>query len=100
MFTQVAAAAPGRVTAIDTHWIWQDGQRLTEDPFRIVNGEIKVPSTPGLGVTLDWEKVDAAHETYNSLGLGGRDDALGMQCLMPGWTFDPKLPCMLPRVAR
>ncbi|WP_263419128.1 enolase C-terminal domain-like protein [Terriglobus albidus] len=100
MFTHVAAAAPGRVTAIDTHWIWQDGQRLTQDPFRIVNGEIKVPSTPGLGVVLDWEKVEAAHETYNSLGLGGRDDALGMQCLMPGWTFDPKLPCMLPRVAR
>ena len=27
MFTHVGAAAPGRVTAIDTHWIWQDGQR-------------------------------------------------------------------------
>ena len=25
MFTHVAAAAPGRITAIDTHWIWQDG---------------------------------------------------------------------------
>ncbi len=100
MFTHVAAAAPGRVTAIDTHWIWQDGQRLTQDPFQIVNGEIKVPPTPGLGVVLDWERVEAAHETYKSLGLGGRDDALGMQCLMPGWTFDPKLPCMLPRVAR
>ncbi|MGO4210028.1 enolase C-terminal domain-like protein [Terriglobus sp. 2YAB30_2] len=99
MFTHVAAAAPGRVTAIDTHWIWQDGQRLTQDPFRIVNGEIKVPSTPGLGVVLDWGQVEAAHEVYKSLGLGGRDDALGMQCLMPGWTFDPKLPCMLPRVA-
>ena len=30
MFTHVAAAAPGRITAIDTHWIWQDGQRLTQ----------------------------------------------------------------------
>jgi len=29
MFTHVGAAAPGRVTAIDTHWIWQDGERLT-----------------------------------------------------------------------
>ena len=27
MFTHVGAAAPGKVTAIDTHWIWQDGQR-------------------------------------------------------------------------
>ncbi len=26
MFTHVAAAAPGKITAIDTHWIWQDGQ--------------------------------------------------------------------------
>ena len=34
MFTHVGAAAPGRVTAIDTHWIWQDGQRLTKDPCR------------------------------------------------------------------
>ena len=25
MFTHVAAAAPGKITAIDTHWIWQDG---------------------------------------------------------------------------
>ena len=38
MFTHVAAAAPGRITAIDTHWIWQDGQRLTQEPFRIVDG--------------------------------------------------------------
>ena len=30
MFTHVAAAAPGKITAIDTHWIWQDGQRLTQ----------------------------------------------------------------------
>src|SRR5690606_30671317 len=36
MFTHVAAAAPGRVTAIDTHWIWQDGQYLTHNPFQIV----------------------------------------------------------------
>ena len=36
MFTHVGAAAPGRVTAIDTHWIWQDGQRLTKEPLQIV----------------------------------------------------------------
>ena len=34
MFTHVAAAAPGKVTAIDTHWIWQDGQRLTREPLQ------------------------------------------------------------------
>jgi glucarate dehydratase len=35
MFTHVGAAAPGKVTAIDTHWIWQDGQRLTREPLKI-----------------------------------------------------------------
>lgn len=100
MFTHVAAAAPGRITAIDTHWIWQDGQRLTREPLRIVDGEIAVPTRPGLGVELDWEQVELAHAAYTRLGLGGRDDALGMQCLMPGWTFDPKRPALLPRLAR
>ena len=98
MFTHVAAAAPGKVTAIDTHWIWQDGQRLTRQPFLIENGEIAVPSSPGLGVELDWERVEHANLLYRSMELGSRDDALAMQCLMPGWRFDPKRPCLLPRI--
>src|SRR6266481_3772107 len=60
MFTQVAAAAPGRITAIDTHWIWQDGQRLTDESLRIVDGEITVPDRPGLGVDLDMGEVEKA----------------------------------------
>ena len=61
MFTQVGAAAPGKVTAIDTHWIWQDGQRLTREPLQIVNGHIQVPKRPGLGVDLDLVEVEKAH---------------------------------------
>jgi glucarate dehydratase len=95
MFTQVAAAAPGRVTAIDTHWIWQDGQRLTKEPLRIINGQVRVPSRPGLGVELDMAEVDKAHQLYRQHGLGARDDAVAMQYLIPGWTFDPKRPCMV-----
>ncbi|MDP3167784.1 MAG: enolase C-terminal domain-like protein, partial [Hydrogenophaga sp.] len=53
MFTHVGAAAPGKVTAIDTHWIWQDGQRLTKDPLQIVGGHVQVPKKPGLGIELD-----------------------------------------------
>ncbi|GAA0274254.1 enolase C-terminal domain-like protein [Cryptosporangium japonicum] len=94
MFTHVAAAAPGRITAIDTHWIWQDGQRLTREPFVIADGRIEVPSTPGLGVALDRQRLAAAHELYREYGLGGRDDAVAMQHLIPGWTFDPKRPAL------
>ena len=94
MFTHVAAAAPGQVTAIDTHWIWQDGQRITKRPFEIVDGYLDVPEAPGLGVELDEEAVAAAHELYLTEGLGARDDAVAMQYLIPGWTFDGKRPAL------
>jgi glucarate dehydratase len=94
MFTHVGAAAPGRVTAIDTHWIWQDGQRLTKAPLQIVDGHVQVPSKPGLGVELDMVEVEKAHQLYLQHGLGARDDGVAMQYLVPGWRFDPKRPAL------
>ena len=95
MFTHVAAAAPGRITAIDTHWIWQDGQRLTREPYRIVDGKLAVPSRPGLGIDLDREQIDVANELYRKLPAGGRNDSIGMQYLIPGWKFDNKRPSLV-----
>ena len=95
MFTHVGAAAPGRVTAIDTHWIWQDGQRLTKAPLQIVGGHVQVPKKPGLGIEIDMVEVEKAHQLYKQHGLGARDDAVAMQSLIPNWTFDPKRPCMV-----
>jgi len=92
MFTQVGAAAPGKITALDTHWIWQDGQRLTKEPMQIVDGMIEVPAKPGLGVELDMEALEAAHQLYLTRGLGVRDDAQAMQFIYPGWKFDNKRP--------
>ncbi len=92
MFTQVGAAAPGKITALDTHWIWQDGQRLTKEPLQIVEGKIAVPPKPGLGVELDMEALEAAHQLYLAKGLGVRDDAQAMQFIYPGWKFDNKRP--------
>jgi glucarate dehydratase len=94
MFTHVGAAAPGRVTAIDTHWIWQDGQRLTREPLRIEGGLVQVPKKPGLGIELDMDEVEKAHQLYRRHGLGARDDAVAMQFLVPGWVFDPKRPAL------
>jgi glucarate dehydratase len=95
MFTHVGAAAPGRVTALDTHWIWQDGQQLTRNPLQIRNGYIDLPEAPGLGVELDMDAVERAHQLYKQHGLGARDDAMAMQHLIPGWAFDNKMPCMV-----
>ena len=95
MFTHVGAAAPGKVTAIDTHWIWQDGQRLTKEPLKIEGGYVQVPKKPGLGVELDMVEVEKAHQLYLQHGLGSRDDAVAMQFLIPGWKFNNKSPCMV-----
>ena len=95
MFTHVGAAAPGKVTAIDTHWIWQDGQRLTKEPLKIEGGYVQVPKKPGLGVELDMVEVEKAHQLYLQHGLGSRDDAQAMQFLIPGWKFNNKSPCMV-----
>jgi len=95
MFTHVAAAAPGNVTAIDTHWIWQDGQRLTREPLKIEGGLVQVPKKPGLGIELDRDALMQANETYRNMGLGARDDAVAMQYLVSGWRFDNKKPCLV-----
>ena len=95
MFTHVAAAAPGRITAIDTHWIWQDGQRLTKEPLQIRGGVVALPERPGLGIDIDLDQIERAHGLYQSHGLGARDDAMAMQYLIPGWTFDNKRPCLV-----
>jgi glucarate dehydratase len=97
MFTHVAAAAPGAITAIDTHWIWQEGQeRLTEEPLQIVDGAVAVPQTPGLGVTVDMERIEAAHELYKKVGGTVRDDAMAMRYLMPEFEYHPRRPSMVP----
>ena len=95
MITHTGAAAQGKVTAIDTHWIWQEGQRLTKEPLQIRGGLIHVPDKPGLGIEVDMVEVEKAHVAYTKLPAGSRDDAMAMQFLIPGWTFDNKRPCLV-----
>ena len=96
MVVQCAAAIPGKMNGIDTHWIWQEGrERLTVEPMQIVDGCIDLPKKPGLGVDVDIEQVKKANELYFKHALGARDDAKGMQYLIPGWKFDNKKPCLV-----
>lgn len=96
MFTHVGAAAPGKIAALDTHWIWQEGQeRLTKEPFKIIGGMVAVPDKPGLGVEIDMDQVEKAHQVYQKMGLGARNDAIAMQYLIPNWQFNNKQPCLV-----
>lgn len=94
-FAHVAAAAPGTPTALDTHWIWQDGQNLLLDTPEIKNGYLEVPKKPGLGVTINMERVMEANALYKKLKNHDRDDAEAMQFLIPGWKFDSKKPALV-----
>ena len=94
-FAHVAAAAPGNPTALDTHWIWQEGQNLLKDTPQIVDGYLQVPDKPGMGVTIDMERVMEANALYNKLPSHDRDDAVAMQYLIPGWKFDSKRPALV-----
>lgn len=94
-FAHVAAAAPGNPTALDTHWIWQDGQNLLNDTPVIRDGYLEVPKRPGLGVTINMERVEKANARYKKLSSHDRDDALAMQYLIPGWNYDCKKPALV-----
>lgn len=91
-----AAAAPGHIYAVDTHWIWQDGQNLTKNPYQIKNGQLTISkSNEGLGIDIDLPAIQEAHRLYVDNNLGARDDAKTMQFLIPGWKFDPKKPALV-----
>ncbi len=96
MVVQCAAAVPGKMNGIDTHWIWQEGrERLTKEPMQIVDGCIDLPKKPGLGIEVDREQILKANKLYLDNCLGARDDTIGMQYLIPGWKFDNKRPCLV-----
>lgn len=95
IFTHAAAAAPGEITPMDTHWIWQDGQYLTKDPMEIKDGYIKIPDKPGLGIEVDMDQVLKANELYTKTSFSDRNDALAMQYIMKDWKFDSKRPCLV-----
>jgi len=65
---------------------------LTKEPLKIVDGCVKVPDRPGLGIEPDLAQIEAAHALYRKVGHGARDDAVPMQFLTSGWTYDPKRP--------
>lgn len=94
-FAQVGCAAVGDPAPMDTHWIWQDGQNLLLDAPQIVNGKLRLPDAPGLGVHLNMKRVEEANALYNSMPTHDRDDAMAMQYLIPNWKYDHKKPCLV-----
>jgi glucarate dehydratase len=83
----LGASIPELTLASDTHYPWLiDGTDIIEGPKLLIkDGRMAVPPGPGLGVTLDQDKLARAAETYAKCGMRGREDGVLMRRLEPGW---------------
>ncbi|NJS36954.1 MAG: glucarate dehydratase [Brachymonas sp.] len=84
--THMAAAIPNVAYACDTHYPWQVEDVIEQGRVPIVNGKVRLTHTPGLGVTLDREKLRELHEQFLSCGITSRNDAAQMRKYHPNHT--------------
>ncbi|MBT9502989.1 MAG: glucarate dehydratase [Burkholderiaceae bacterium] len=89
--THVAASIPNLTYACDTHYPWQEEEVIKGGRVKFVDGAVPVPTTPGLGVELDREKLAELHEQYLSCGVRNRDDLTQMR------KYDPQFSGKTPR---
>jgi glucarate dehydratase len=85
----VAAATPRLTYACDTHYPWQYAQDEVVEGGRIpiVNGAVRVPNLPGLGVTLDRDQLARGRERYERNPYRKRDDTAEMRKYVdPAWS--------------
>lgn len=81
----VAAAVPELTYACDTHYPWQTDEVIAGGKTPITNGEVMVPSGPGLGVELDRDALARLNEQYRRAGLTMRDDVTEIHRTIPDW---------------
>jgi glucarate dehydratase len=83
-----AASIPNLLYASDTHYPWNAASDVVRetDRFRFKDGCIDLWDAPGLGVTIDEDRLATAHEAYEKHGaMLGRDDVSAMRERKPDW---------------
>ncbi len=67
----VAAATSHLSYACDTHYPWQspDDEIVAGGHVPIVNGCVRIPDRPGLGVELDYDQLARGKERFEKLGI-------------------------------
>src|SRR4051812_35620638 len=84
--THVAAAVPNLTYACDTHYPWQDEDIVQGGRIGFVEGAVRVPNAPGLGVKIDRDALERLHEQYLACGIRQRDDLAQMRKYDPAFT--------------
>lgn len=82
----LGAVIPNLTFSADAHYHHLVDDVIEGGKMEYVNGEIAVPTGPGLGVTLDRDKLAEYHELYLRLGTYPYDQ----DPLRPGWS--PTIP--------
>jgi glucarate dehydratase len=89
--THVAAAIPNLDHSCDTHYPWNSADDvIVPGALDLKDGEVRVPTGPGLGVELDHDALDRLHRRYLDSGTRHRDDTGYMRRIRPG--YEPRLP--------
>ncbi len=81
----LAAATPNLTYACDTHWPWKTEEIVKPGALEFVDGSVRVPTGPGLGVQIDDDQLAALHEQYLRCGIRDRDDTGYMQSIDPAY---------------
>jgi glucarate dehydratase len=79
----LAGATPNLSYACDTHWPWKTEDVVKPGVLAIRDGAVAVPTTPGLGVEIDDDALNALHEQYLRCGIRDRDDTGYMRSIDP-----------------
>ena len=85
--THLGLAVPQMAYAMDTHYPWQSEEVIKGGRIVFEDGSLGVSNEPGLGIELDYEKLEELHQNYIRCGIKDRDDEVEMQKVNPGWTF-------------
>ena len=83
-----AAATPQLTYACDTHYPWQfeEDEVVTGGRVPIVNGCVRIPKKPGLGIELDHDRLARGRERYCTCAYRKRDDEAEMRKhVNPNW---------------
>jgi glucarate dehydratase len=83
--THVAAAVPNLTYALDTHWPWKSEDVIEPGVLTFTDGAVAVPTSPGLGVSLDRDALARLHEQYLTCGISERNDTTYMQTVQPSY---------------
>ena len=82
----LAAASENLTYACDTHYPWKVQDVIRPGVLEFVDGEVAVPTGPGLGVELDRDLLGELHEQYLACGVRGREDTAYMRSVEPDFT--------------